>query len=92
MSENAWENVDEMSFKQASDQLEQVVRSLEGGELELEDALESYNRGVELLKSLRERLADAERRVKELEGTELMEAPDDKSASASGALGDKSRI
>ena len=92
MSENAWENVDEMSFKQASDQLEQFVRSLEGGELELEDALESYNRGVELLKSLRERLADAERRVKELEGTELMEAPDDKSASASGALGDKSRI
>ena len=46
--------VEELSFKEASIELEQVVRSLESGDLELEDALARYARGVELLKSLRE--------------------------------------
>ena len=48
-----------MSFKEASIELEQVVRALEGGDLELEDSLSYYARGVELLKSLRELLAGA---------------------------------
>lgn len=52
-----------MSFKEASIELEQVVRALEGGDLELEDSLSYYARGVELLKSLRERLAGAEQKV-----------------------------
>lgn len=55
--------VSELTFKEASTELEQVVRSLESGELELEDSLEQYGRGVELLKSLRERLNDAEKKV-----------------------------
>lgn len=52
-----------MSFKEASIELEQVVRALESGDLELEDSLSYYARGVELLKSLRERLASAEQKV-----------------------------
>lgn len=55
--------VSELTFKEASTELERVVRSLESGELELEDALEQYGRGVELLKSLRERLNNAEQKV-----------------------------
>lgn len=55
--------IEDMSFKEASIELEQVVRALEGGDLELEDSLSYYARGVELLKSLRERLADAEQKV-----------------------------
>jgi exodeoxyribonuclease VII small subunit len=58
--------VDEMSFKEASVELEQIVRSLEQGDLELEDALGRYARGVELLRSLRERLAHAEQKVQVL--------------------------
>lgn len=58
--------VEELSFKEASIELEQVVRSLESGDLELEDALARYARGVELLKSLRERLTNAEQKVKVL--------------------------
>ena len=42
--------------------------------MELEDALASYTRGVELLKSLRVRLADAEQKVsvllKDVEGND----------------------
>ncbi|MGI6755325.1 MAG: exodeoxyribonuclease VII small subunit [Atopobiaceae bacterium] len=58
--------IEEMSFKEASLELEQIVRSLESGDLELEDALERYGRGVELLKSLRGRLNDAEQKVRVL--------------------------
>lgn len=69
--------VEELSFKEASIELEQVVRSLEGGDLELEDALARYARGVELLKSLRERLTNAEQKVKVLlDTTSEVVAPD----------------
>ena len=58
--------VEDMSLKEASVELEQIVRSLEAGDLELEESLERYSRGVELLKSLRERLANAEQKVRVL--------------------------
>ena len=58
--------VETMTFKEASVELEQIVRSLEQGGLELEDALGRYARGVELLRSLRERLATAEQKVQVL--------------------------
>ena len=63
MSEQTYRPIDEMTFKEASIELEQIVRSLESGDLELEESLERYGRGVELLKSLRARLADAEQKV-----------------------------
>ena len=66
MAETAYRNIDEMSFKEASIELEQIVRALEQGDLELEDSLSRYARGVELLKSLRERLATAEQKVQVL--------------------------
>ena len=66
-------SVDEMTFKEASIELETIVRALEKGDLELEESLERYGRGVELLASLRERLAKAEQRVQEL--TDQAEAP-----------------
>lgn len=58
--------IEDMTFKEASIELEQIVRALEAGDLELEDALARYSRGVELLKSLRERLTDAEQKVQVL--------------------------
>lgn len=79
--ENNEKAIDELSFKEASVELEQVVRSLEGGELELEVALERYQRGVELLRSLRERLTNAEQRVQVLlDSTSEVSAPDTTSA------------
>ena len=61
-----YKNIDEMTFKEASIELEQIVRSLEAGDLELEESLDRYGRGVELLKSLRARLNDAEQKVRVL--------------------------
>lgn len=56
-------NVESLSYKEASQELELIISSLEAGDMELEDSLASYTRGVELLKSLRTRLADAEQKV-----------------------------
>lgn len=58
-----YKQVSELSYKEASTELERIIRSLESGEMELEESLASYTRGVELLRSLRERLADAEQKV-----------------------------
>ena len=59
------------------------MRQLEGGDLELEDALERYARGVELLRSLRERLNNAEQKVQVLlDSTSEVAVPDTTDASA----------
>lgn len=63
MTERKDKNVGEMTYKEASTELELIIRSLESGDMELEESLESYARGVELLRSLRSRLADAEQKV-----------------------------
>ena len=55
-----------MTYREATAELEQVVRALESNQLELEESLELYKRGVELLASLRARLADAEQQVSAL--------------------------
>ena len=57
-----------MTYRDATAELEQVVRALESNQLELEESLELYKRGVELLASLRARLADAEQQVSALMG------------------------
>jgi len=80
--------VEEMTFREASVELEQTVRALENGDLELEDALGRYARGVELLKSLRERLANAEQKVQVLmEATEDVQVSDTTAAPSTAFLG-----
>ena len=71
-------NVDELTYKEASTELELIIRNLESGDMELEESLESYTRGVELLRSLRARLEDAEQKVsvllKDVDGTDKLVA------------------
>lgn len=43
--------VEQLTYKQASQELELIIRSLESGDMELEESLESYTRGVELLRA-----------------------------------------
>ena len=59
---------DEMSFGDALGELETIVASLEGGQLELEESLTRYERGVALLRALQTKLADAEQKVTMLIG------------------------
>ena len=69
---------DELSFGAALAELEQIVKALEGGQLELEDSLARYERGVALLRACKSKLSDAEQRVTMLVGElEDDEATDD---------------
>ncbi|MDM8245313.1 exodeoxyribonuclease VII small subunit [Collinsella tanakaei] len=74
----AKKNVEELTYKEASTELELIIRNLESGEMELEESLESYTRGVELLRSLRTRLEDAEQKVsvlmKDVDGSDVLVA------------------
>lgn len=82
-----YRNVDEMTFREASTELEHIVRALETGDLELEDALDRYGRGVELLKSLRVRLTDAEQKVRVLlDASQEVSAPDTTAAPSTAYL------
>ena len=68
--------IEEMTFRQAMSQLEQIVGQLESGTLELEVSLEKYAEGVAILSSLQKRLKGAEQQVEVLMG-ELAEVVDD---------------
>lgn len=59
---------EEMRFSDALAELESIVTALEGGQLELEESLAKYERGVALLRASQARLAEAEQRVTMLMG------------------------
>ena len=52
-----------VSFENALQQLEQIVSRLESGELPLEEALNEFERGVQLARSGQQTLQQAEQRV-----------------------------
>ncbi len=52
-----------LSFEAALDELEQVVRQLESGDLPLEESLRIFERGTALSASCRKQLEEAETRV-----------------------------
>jgi exodeoxyribonuclease VII small subunit len=53
-------------FEEALAELESLVQRLEKGELPLEDSLAAFERGVGLVRTLSERLAQVEQRVEVL--------------------------
>lgn len=68
MTEAQEQTPEDLSFGDALTELESVVASLEGGQLELEDSLARYERGVVLLRALQVKLADAQQKVTMLIG------------------------
>jgi len=54
------------SFSQDLERLEAIVRRLEGGDLDLDAALQLFEEGVERLRGARTRLAAAEAKVKQV--------------------------
>jgi|TARA_B100000470_G_scaffold62834_1_gene47700 exodeoxyribonuclease VII small subunit len=64
-------------FESAIGELESIVKTLEGGDLSLEQSLELYERGVQLSRFCHTRLEDAERRIELLNDRgERAPAPD----------------
>ena len=56
----------EKSFESSLGELETIVRKLEGGDLDLEESLKLFEKGVKLSRECRERLTRAERRIEVL--------------------------
>ncbi|MCP5269295.1 MAG: exodeoxyribonuclease VII small subunit [Zoogloeaceae bacterium] len=60
-----------MKFESALSELENLVHSMEAGQLPLEESLAAYRRGAELLQHCQGLLADAEEKVRVLEDGKL---------------------
>lgn len=53
----------EIKFNQAMEQLEEIVRQLEQGDVPLEEALTLYQKGMELSKVCHDKLQSAEKQL-----------------------------
>lgn len=63
--------VADLSFEQALDELDALVRRMEAGELGLDDSIAAFRRGAELAQHCQARLAVAEQELRRLDGDVL---------------------
>ncbi len=64
------------SFESALSELEAIVASMEAGQMPLQDALDVYKRGAELLRQCQETLTVAEQQIRILDANGLRVLPD----------------
>lgn len=79
MAEESAKAPDDLRFSEALAELEGIVSALESGQLDLEESLARYERGVALLRACQARLAEAEQKVTMLMGELDTDDVDDKS-------------
>jgi exodeoxyribonuclease VII small subunit len=60
--------VENLTFEQALDELDALVRKMESGALGLDETVAAYRRGAELVKFCQGKLAAAEEQIRVLEG------------------------
>jgi exodeoxyribonuclease VII small subunit len=68
MKDKSPTSIDKLSFEQAMEELDQLVRKMESGALSLDDSIAAYRRGAELARFCQSRLASAEQEIRQLEG------------------------
>ena len=81
MADQTAQDIDKMSFEQALRELEDIVRKLEGGEVELEKSIAIYERGAKLKAHCEARLKAAELRIEQ-----IGQGPDGKPATESASF------
>ena len=63
-----------LNFEKALDQLEQIVKELETGELSLDDTIGRFEEGVKMVRVCHQKLSEAEKKieilVQDLDGVE----------------------
>ncbi len=77
MSDQQVKSPQDVTFNEGLAELESIIRSLEGGQLELEESLVQYERGVGLLRALQGKIAEAEQKVTTLLGEIEPESSDE---------------
>ena len=59
-------DIDGMSFEDALEELEEIVRTLEGGKGKLEDSITAYERGAKLKAHCEKKLKEAQAKVEKI--------------------------
>jgi len=60
------EEIKDLSFEKAIDELEEIVNNLEEGGLSLEESLDKFSRGIKLIKYCNEKLSETEKKIEVL--------------------------
>ena len=68
------ENKDEVKFEDNLQELEEIVRKLENGDLPLEDAISEFQKGMQLSEKLKKTLDEAEQVLVKTVGKDGSEA------------------
>lgn len=76
-NQNAQVNVEEMSFEESMTLLEELVRKLEGGNLDLDESLKVYEQAVALREHCRKILDESDRKVQSIMETASGEKRED---------------
>ncbi|MFC0014776.1 MULTISPECIES: exodeoxyribonuclease VII small subunit [Allobacillus] len=66
MTEESKTANEELNFEQAMEQLEEIVRALEEGDVPLEKAIELYKKGMELSKICNHKLTSVEKEMTQI--------------------------
>lgn len=64
---------EKFNFKEAIEEVEKINEWFQGEEIDLDEALQKYKRGMVLIKKCKERLKRAENRFKEIKKESLAE-------------------
>jgi len=80
MSDESADDVSKLSFEDALKQLEDIVRELESGTVNLDNAVAAYERGTALKRHCEAKLAEAKAKIEKItissDGTPKAEAAD----------------
>ncbi|HEX8350309.1 MAG TPA: exodeoxyribonuclease VII small subunit [Hymenobacter sp.] len=57
------------TYREQAEALQEIIEKLEGGELDIDDAVECYGQGLKLIAQLEARLAKAENKITVLQAT-----------------------
>lgn len=76
MSEVNVKPIEELTFREAMDELDKSVAVLDSHSAELEDAIAAYERSVKLFANLQDRLSAAQQKVEVLMGDFVVPADD----------------
>jgi len=62
--------INELSFEQAIVQLKEIVEKIEVGDIALQQSIEQYEKGIELIEYCRGKLKKAEKKIEQLTSSE----------------------
>jgi len=77
MSEKMEMNVEELSFEESMTMLEELVKKLEGGNLDLDESLQIYEKAVALREHCKKILDESDRKVQSIMETASGERRED---------------